>query len=142
MLLIGGAAVGGYLLLKPRSASAATLADPALNGLPVGAASGPTLASRSGAGHYGDARAALGARAVAQNGTAGVTSLINGALASANAKNAQGAGQIANKYLPGSGQFVQQGAEALGKVGILAVGKVGTKAGGAVISGIKKLKFW
>lgn len=141
-LLIVGAVGAGALLLMSRKAGAATPVAQEFNGLPVGAVSGAVVGARSGASHYGGARSALGARAVAQNGNAGAASLINGALASVNAKNAQGAGAIANKYLPGSGPLVQTGVQAFGQVGIIGVGKVATKVSDKAVGAIKKLKFW
>ncbi len=137
MVLVGaGALVGGYLLLRPRGAAAATLSQD-FNGLPLG-----TVMAKPGMTTIGDeiarARATLGARAVASNGTAGAVSFVNKALSAANAKNAQAMGAIGEKVLPGSGQIFQ----AVGSV----VGKSTTslleKGGSAAAKAISKLKFW
>jgi hypothetical protein len=73
-------------------------------------------------------RANVGAKAVAE-GQKG--SLVDRLFAA----NAAGAGMVANKYLPGSGKYVQSAMGIAGKVGIQ---KVATTA----VSAIKKLKFW
>lgn len=139
MLIVGaGLAVGGYLLLKPKNASAATVSGD-FNGLPVGAVTGMTYGSRSGSDHYGAVvRAVVGARAMSQNGSAGTGSLVAGVLSSLNAKNAQAMGQISEKVIPGSGGIAQAVGQAVGQS---SVGLV-EKGGNYVVAGLKKLKFW
>lgn len=132
-MLIGGGVVGAgvvaYLLLRSRSANASTLS--LAGGVPTAVQMGPddTLAAL---------RAAVGARAVANNGASGATSLINGVLSKVNAKNAQGMAQIGEKVIPGSGALFQ----AVG----LKTGQTVTygleKAGAVAAKAISKLKFW
>jgi hypothetical protein len=136
----GGVLAVGYLFLRSKNANAQGALD--FNGLPTGASAGPTEESRSGIGHFADTRSAVGARALANNGSAGTASLMTSAISAVNNKNATGAGAIANKYLPGSGPIVAAGVQKAGSLGIPLVLNTGVKVGSKAASAIKKLKFW
>lgn len=141
MAIVGAVLVGGYLLLKPKTAAAGPyIAD--TNGLPVGATSGPTTGARTGAEHFGAVRATAGARAQSAAGATGAESLLNKVASSANAKNAAAMGQIGNKVIPGSGPVFEAIGLRVGQSTTAVLTKGASVAGSVAASAIKKLKFW
>ena len=126
MALIGAGALGvGYLIFRPGSANAASMSGDYLPPVKV-----KETAADAAAKAAAITRAMVGAKAAA-GASAGKESVLASVGSGVNAKVSSALGDGADKVIPGSGGFVS----AISSKGIGTVG-------GAVSSGLSKLKFW
>jgi len=127
MVLIGAGAVGvGYLLLKPRAASA-------MSGDYLPPVQVQETQSDLAAQAVAKMRSLFGAKATSGS-SSGLQSVANAVLSANNA----GASQVSNKVVPGSGPYAALVTGAVGKSVTIPTEKLAS-AGSSLV---KKLKFW